>query len=80
MLLVGLLDLPSELCDQFQETDLEEAVEEGLVSLEVGDDYIFVEEVVEGFLFDGAVSYFCRFEGVGAVSYTHLTLPTIYSV
>ena len=46
--------------------------------------YLPIADFIEGALSDAPGSSFCEFKGAAryldAVSYTHLTLPTIYSV
>lgn len=65
MLLEVGLDNPPKLSHQLQHTDLKEAIEEGLIALEESNDKVFVDEVIEGLLLDGALCDFFGFELVG---------------
>ena len=48
----------SENIDKFQSTDLKEKIKEMIVSFKISQNNIFVEIVVEGFLYDGHLNNF----------------------
>lgn len=65
MLLEVCLDNPPKLSDQLQHADLKETIKKGLIALEESNDKVFIDEVVEGLLLDGALCNFLWLELVG---------------